>query len=235
MFFIKFFILYILIVIPNISVAETLTTNNAIVLMYHRIEHKKSSMTLQPESFYMEMSYLYENHYNVISSVEFINAIINKKTLPNKSVVITFDDGWKSQLYTMDTLKKYHYSATFALITECINKKGYISKYINENFIYVNHSRTHNTNDFLNNPDVNVSKQELLDTTNNFIPIYVYPYGKYNQKLIDILKKSGYIAAFGVGDGIVNIKKTNIYYINRFLITDKTTLKDFEKILFSEQ
>lgn len=246
MFYLKIIISFIFVIFPIFSKADTLThypqlsdkSNKAVVLMYHRISHKKSSMTLQPESFDQEMSYLHDNHYNVISSMTLVDAIRNKKELPKKSVVITFDDGWESQLYAMKTLQKYHYPATFALITECADKHGYIRKtdmdfYKNEDFLYVNHSRTHDVKDFLNNPDydVPISKKELYAITQKFVPIYVYPYGSKNNKLVEDIKKNGYIAAFGVNDNVIHINNTNIYNMNRYLINDKITIHDFQKIV----
>lgn len=213
---------------------------NAVVLMYHRLDDKNSSMSLNPASFDEEMKYLHDNGYHVISSMDLVNAIQHKTDLPSKSIVITFDDGWKNQTLAMETLHKYHFPAQFALITQYITDKyaGYLSKqdidkYEDDGFIFVNHSRTHFVKDYLHNPneDIEISTKQLKEITPLMIPIYVYPYGLQSHDLTIAIQKAGYIAAFGT-DGIsVNTHTANIYNINRFGITNEVSMDEFIKIV----
>ena len=214
--------------------------NESVVLMYHRISYLKIDMNTTPDLFESQMKYLKDNNYNVVSAVDLVDAIKNKKYLPPKSVVITFDDGWASQKTAMAILKKYNYPAMFSLITEyqTFANKAYLSrKDVKENesgkFIIVNHSHTHFVKDFLKVPynDVKISKQQMAETTDKFIPIYVYPYGKKNYALLDALDKNGYQAGFGVYGHPVDVKNANIFNINRYLMNDKVDIKAFEKIV----
>jgi len=214
--------------------------DKAVVLMYHSITEKTTDMNTTPEHFQQQMDYLKKNNFNVISSLELVNKIENKTPFSEKTVVITFDDGWASQKTAMDKLAVYHYPATFALVTEyqMYKNKTYLQKedfehYKDEPFTYVNHSRTHFTKDFLGNPvfDVKMSKYDIVKTTGEFIPLYVYPYGLKSPKLIKELKKNGYKAAFGVAGAPVNINKVNIFNINRFQINDAVSIDNFVKIV----
>lgn len=213
---------------------------NAVVLMYHRLDDKNSSMSIAPDAFNEEMKYLHDNQYHVISSMDLVNAIKNKSNLPSKSIVITFDDGWKSQNLAMQTLYKYHFPAQFALITQYIINKypGYLSqqdidKYEDDGFIFVNHSRTHCTKDFLHTSenDVKISTMQLKQIAPFIIPIYVYPYGLKNDDLKIAIQKAGYIASFGTNGSAVNTKIADIYNINRFGITHKVPMTEFIKIV----
>jgi peptidoglycan/xylan/chitin deacetylase (PgdA/CDA1 family) len=214
---------------------------HAVVLMYHTITEKKTDMNTTPENFQKEMKFLHENKYNVISILELVNAIKNKKELPDKTVVITFDDGWVSQLNAMDKLSIYKYPASFSLITNFLaqKNKNYLQKedfekYKSEHFVYINHSTTHAPRDFLDNPaiDVKKSKEEMIKSTGRFIPVYAYPYGMKSRELINELKKNGYEAALGVGEEPVNIKNGNLFNINRYNINDvHVDMVRFKKIL----
>lgn len=109
-----------------------------------------------------------------------------------------------------------------------------IKDYIHDQeFTFVNHSHTHVMKDFLDNPvyDVKISKEEMIKNTGKFVPIYVYPYGKRNAALVDQLKKNGYIAAYGVYGEPVDVKKIDIFNINRYLMNNTVDLKKFEDIV----
>lgn len=229
-FFLSFFVL-----IGNVDAKE-----QSIVLMYHRIGDVENDMNTTPQLFAEQMKYLHDHKFNIISAKDLVQAIKDRKPLPDKSIVISFDDGWKTQKNAMSVLNKYNYPAMFALVTEYQTYKNntYLSKEdINEasdkNFIFVNHSHTHFMKDFLLNPDqdVKISKAQIIQSTGKFVPIYVYPYGKRNKNLLSALVKNGYEAGFGVYGHPVDVKTANIFNINRYLLNDKTTMDDFIKIV----
>lgn len=233
-------ILKVLAAVSFCMCSSAFAKNEAIVLMYHRIAEWKNDMNTTPENFSSQMSYLKNNNFNVISSSVLVEAIKNKKQLPPKSIVITFDDGWATQKTAMKILSSYHYPATFALVTEyqVYRNKTYLQKadldeFKGQNFTYVNHSRTHFTKDYLGNPEKDVlqSKADMIKLTGDFIPIYVYPYGKKSKKLVSVLQKDGYEAAFGVNGQPVNVDNANIFNINRFLMNDSVSIEQFAKIV----
>ncbi len=90
------------------------------VLIYHDFweyasDDRKGFTSI--ESFAAEMEYLHNNGYRVISLKKLINHMESGEALPEKAVVITFDDGYKSN-YTLayPILKKYNMPATIFLI-----------------------------------------------------------------------------------------------------------------------
>lgn len=89
------------------------TSSKLIVLTYHNITEDNvnngSSITLK--DFKKHIDYLHKNNYRTIGIDEFLNYYKQKK-FPEKSVMITFDDGYKS-FYTMayPVLKKYGFKA----------------------------------------------------------------------------------------------------------------------------
>jgi len=62
-------------------------------------------------------SWLKENGYNIVSVQDILNAKHGRKTLPDKAILLTFDDGYKS-FYTLvfPLLKAFQYPATLAIV-----------------------------------------------------------------------------------------------------------------------
>lgn len=212
----------------------------AIVLTYHGISDIKNNMNTSLKTFEEQMSYLHENGYNIIKGSDLIKAINNKSLLPPKSVVLTFDDGWKNQDQAMEILDKYKFPATFGLVSifqkqnspTGLQKSDFI-KYQTDNFDYVNHSFTHRQSDYLGNPTKDLDKSEavLKQIFGKLSPYYIYPYGLKNAKLVTELKNRGYLGAYGVLGVPVDTRHSNVYNIPRYLINDKVSLDKFKTIL----
>ena len=106
----------------------TIFINNAsankphfLVLNYHDIivdaKSSVNSMDVSLEHFKDHLKWLQKNNYKIISVQNVFDAAAGQSKLPDKSVLLTFDDGYQS-FYTQvfPLLKKYHYPATIALV-----------------------------------------------------------------------------------------------------------------------
>lgn len=230
--------------------------SNLKVLMYHHILPRKdikgpwenNSSVLSLEDFENQMRFLKENKYNIVEMKEAKNYIYNIEDLPEKSVLITFDDGYKSNFeYAYPVLKKYAFKATIFLITSKI-EEYYEQKFISENlqyaseyelnkcsnvFSYGDHTyRLHRKDDesrkaFMNiktkeqiNNDINISQAILSKYVDEDTKVFAYPYGKYNEISQSVLKSKDYKLVFLINKGEVS-KKTNPYEIPRYGITSQ--------------
>ena len=94
---------------------RTITKSQVAILMGHRVSPRSdnwSSSSISPETFEKQIRYFVHN-YNVISLEKLVEYIKQVKTLPPKSVVITFDDGYKDNYqYAYPILRKYNLPAT---------------------------------------------------------------------------------------------------------------------------
>lgn len=181
------------------------------VLTYHDFTNgePENSMQINKDTFEEEMKYLYDHHYHTLT-LEDIECFIEKSCkLPKKSVLITIDDGWKSELeIAAPILKKYHLNATIFYIGE--NYDGHNENFINlediqlikeeyPNIEIANHSFSlHFEDAYL------LEKDQLLEDMNIMKEIhdskyYAYPYGRYSNQYIEALKEAGYSLAFGFG------------------------------------
>jgi biofilm PGA synthesis lipoprotein PgaB len=94
-----------------------------LILNYHDIltaegaQQSLNKMDVGIEHLEQHLNWLKKNGYKIISVQNIVDAAAGKYTLPNKAVLLTFDDGYQS-FYTrvFPLLKKYRYPATVALV-----------------------------------------------------------------------------------------------------------------------
>ncbi|WP_457623869.1 polysaccharide deacetylase family protein [Persephonella sp.] len=188
----------------------------ATVLIYHKFDEPKTPSTSIPiKDFEMQMRYLKENNFNVISIEKLIWYIQNKKDIPEKTVVITIDDGYRSTMKAYSVLKRYNFPFTVFLYMEGI---GRYPDFLTLEEIEIlkkdklvtfgNHSYSHKRfGRMIKNMDKEEFKRMILDDTRKaeerlenllgFKPkIYAFPYGEYNKVYINTLKELGYTALF---------------------------------------
>ena len=97
------------------------------VLMYHNIvldeNFHNQPDTVSVSMFDEQMKYLYDNNYKTLSMQEFYCWKIKKCSVPEKSVLITFDDGFYGIHYLGEPiLKKYNFVASAFLIGSTIKE-----------------------------------------------------------------------------------------------------------------
>lgn len=96
------------------------------VLMYHGVvETSDGKEDISWETFKDQMITLKQNGYETISLNELDEFLTKGKAIPEKSFVLTFDDGRKDSFYPVDPiLKELDYEAVMFVVTSTINQKS---------------------------------------------------------------------------------------------------------------
>lgn len=109
---------------------QVLAQDNYSVLAYHSVVDESApqaqrlyvSQTISAQQLISHFNWLKNNGYNVISWQQVIDAEQGKSTLPPKSVVLSFDDGYETMYSVIfPILKAYNYSAVFAPVSSWID------------------------------------------------------------------------------------------------------------------
>ena len=102
--------------------AETSYTANVPVLMYHHIDEEgNDDVNISSELFEAQMAALAEEGYTAVFPDDLAAYVYEGKALPDKPVVITFDDGYLSNYeYAWPILEKYGMKATIFVIGSTI-------------------------------------------------------------------------------------------------------------------
>jgi biofilm PGA synthesis lipoprotein PgaB len=95
--------------------------SNFKVLSFHDIVPEKNAASeiddVTTDNLINYFSWLKANDYKVISIQDVLNAKKTGNPLPDKSIVLTFDDGYKSfYTYVLPLLKTFQYPATLAIV-----------------------------------------------------------------------------------------------------------------------
>ena len=112
----------------NITAKDpALYTANVPILMYHNISDTVlSDMDVTPETFYRHMRALYENGFTTITLRQLVEFVDRGTPLPERPVVITFDDGYLSVYeYAFPVLRQFGMTATTFVIGSAVGTSYY--------------------------------------------------------------------------------------------------------------
>lgn len=189
--------------------------NGAVILQYHHVSETTPAITsVTPAQFREQMAYLADNGFNVISLKALVDAIHAERSLPEKSIVITFDDGYKNIAENAHPiLKEYGFPYTLFVAIEPI-EKGYremmswaqLEQLAAEGADIANHSWAHEhlirklpgetDQAWAERIEHNIlsTEEAIRQATGHNLKMLAYPYGEYNAKLQNMLARHGYIA-----------------------------------------
>ncbi|SDO78755.1 polysaccharide deacetylase family protein [Selenomonas ruminantium] len=197
------------------------------VLNYHQINDRdENALTVHTDQFEAQMKYLAEEGYHVITPEEMINAWENNEKLPEKPVIITFDDGYADNYRNaFPILQKYNLKATIFLISDYVSTyPNYltwtqISEMQDSGLIdFESHTLSHEQLDSTSPEDtwnqLDGSKKALEWHLQKEINFLAYPCGSYDEELQQLVKKAGYKGAFTVNYGLAD-KGENHYILDR--------------------
>ncbi|MBZ9626275.1 polysaccharide deacetylase family protein [Clostridium sp. FP2] len=201
------------------------------VLMYHKlttISAKQDGLVVLQSAFRSQMNYLKTHGYNTISLDQFYDNLSKGTALPNKPVLITFDDGYVNN-YTLayPILKANKQKATVFMISKDIdtNPGSMTSKQLKEmdanGFRVENHTNKHENLPTLSYTNqlatITKTKQVLEKLLGRKVVYLAYPYGAYNSSAIKAAKAAGCNLGVTTDAGLTS-NEDKPYEINRIFM-----------------
>lgn len=214
------------------------------VLMYHYIEDytdkdEYKELKVSKEKFQQQLQYLKDNGYTTLTLNDIYDFIINHKCMPEKSVALTFDDGYNDN-YTnaFPLIKEYGDKGTVFVVTDWVDKADlpYISsehlKEMDANGMdieshTVNHDHLPTLTYDKQLQTLKDSKAYLENLLNKKVSYIAYPFGEENENTLKAAKASGYNMAF-LSDGKWSDENQGIYTLARVYISSLFDIKEFE-------
>jgi len=195
------------------------------ILLYHHVSNEKrdSRYYISTQRFREQMMFLKKVGYTSIPISLLLNALIHGAELPERPVVITFDDG-PIDVYenAFPIMREHGYTGVLYLVANRLESEGFINKEQVKEMIAAgweigSHGLTHS--------DVTVSRpsardeilQSRLDLNDSLginVSSFAYPFGKMDTYTAKKVSDYGYVGAVGLGKSWKHTYTTQ-FYLNR--------------------
>jgi peptidoglycan/xylan/chitin deacetylase (PgdA/CDA1 family) len=204
------------------------------ILCYHKVnDDEKGYMCVPTETFRNHMKWLSENGYRSAGLFD----LLEGKT-DEKSVVITFDDGYEDNyLNAFPIMREYGFAGTIFLIARKIGEQSYlkisqIQEMHKADFEFGSHTLSHPNLKPLSadekRREISDSKiviEKLLGMQCDF---FCYPFGHFDKESIEIVKDCGYRGACSNTPGD-NRRINNRFLLERTEMAPHDTADDLKK------
>lgn len=198
------------------------------VLNYHKVDNYYHALSISPEEFEEQMAYLSQNDFTTITPDQLMAYLNHDRALPEKPILITFDDGYLDN-YTnaYPVMKKYGFTATIFLVTSKVGKEenfmnwDQVRTMQKDGFVFGSHTVSHAA---LTKISHELVMTELIDSRKEMeqqlgvkVRYFAYPTGVYNLQSEEMVKQAGYKAAFTIRYGQAGAE-SNPYALERIPI-----------------
>ena len=200
--------------LPEIANAATILNRPEVpVLCYHQVRDYKPSDSktakdyiVPVDTFRDQMKLLADSGYQAILPGQLYEYLITGKALPDKPVLITFDDTRLDQFTAaLPELDKHGFKAAFFIMTVSLGKPGYMSKeqvkqLADEGHTIGSHTydhknvKTYTVDDWVD--QVQKPSKQLQTITGKPVEYFAYPFGLWDKEAIAKLKDHDFKAVF---------------------------------------
>jgi len=226
--------------------AQRIDSNKKVpILVYHNImdhyDSQQSLVHISPAEFEEHMSAINDAGFKTITFQDYYHYVVNNRQLPEKPIIITFDDGYYSNYeYAYPILKKLDMKATIFVIT------GRMGMGKTDNVVYPHfgweeakemqnsgiidiqsHSNMHpvmtELDDEMLQLELRRSRYLIQKELNKPCDVFAYPYGMFNSHTQSMAQRAGYKIQVAVGDDGVNTKGSGLFQLKRLTAKGGTT------------
>lgn len=210
--------------------------NGLIILTYHSIDESGSAISVSPAAFEHHMRCLKKGGYHTLPLGEAVGYLEHNTVLPEKSIVIAFDDGYKNN-YTsaFPILKRHGFTAVIFLTSNHLGKINNwpnqhpsipslqllswdeIREMIEYGIEFGAHTRSH---PLLTEVDTETAREEIIGSKRDIeaelkrpIDFFSYPFGKFNERVREIAAVT-FKCAISTKPGKINFK-SDMYALER--------------------
>lgn len=204
------------------------------ILLYHEItaetpERNMAYMRTTKNNFEKQVAGLLEYGYTFISYDDLIAYNNGKKALPEKVVLVDFDDGFiGNYLYAFDIVKKYNIPINIYVVDDLVGTPGYFNweqakEMSDTGLVSINtHGKTHI---FYNKENTETLVEHIKYAHSNIekklgksvTKVFTYPYGAYTDEDLTALKQVDFVQNL-TNDEINNSDSLNLYGLSRIYV-----------------
>ena len=224
------------------------------ILMYHQIaasSEATSRLAVPPDAFAAQLAHLHDEGFTTLTASAAAAAVsADAGRLPDRPVVLTFDDGFADfHRAALPLLRKYGFTATVFVTTGWVQDAGthsagrrpgrmlswsQILEAADAGVEIGAHSHRHPQLDQIAGPDLrrelHGSKALLEDRLGRAVPGLAYPFGYSNARVRGAVQEAGHEYACAVGNMIVG-PASDPFALPRLTIRRSTRLRAFGQVV----
>jgi peptidoglycan/xylan/chitin deacetylase (PgdA/CDA1 family) len=216
--FLGIFLLFFIIFLVWLTFFKRKEEINLPIMALHKVDDKSELgiTRLKVSQFERLIQTLKEWGYETISLEEIFKPSVERK-IEGKKLVLTFDDGYEDfYINAFPILQKYNFTATVFLITGYVGKFNQWEAGFGRNFPHLNWKEIKEMSRYgisfgshtVNHPDLTklkkqqveyeflFSRKTIEDKIGKNVFYLSYPFGKYNDSVIEAARKTGYKRAY---------------------------------------
>lgn len=203
------------------TAAAAQAADTAVVFMYHRFgEIELPTTNVETQQFEAHLDYLDDEGFAVVSLGALIDALTGGDALPENAVVITIDDAYRSVYHVAHPrLRSRGFPYTVFVSSDGVDDglQAYMTwdqmrRLAREGATFANHGASHTS--LISPPsdgdhedwardDIERGLARLREELEPEERAFAYPYGEFNENVIDWVEALGYRIAFGQHSGAV--------------------------------
>jgi peptidoglycan/xylan/chitin deacetylase (PgdA/CDA1 family) len=189
------------------------------VLLWHSLDRSGGPISLGPELFATQIAWMARKGYATWPASRYVEALVNRERLPDRLVVLTFDDGYANVLESgLPVLWEHGFRATVFVVTgaagqmprwatstpsianEPILTWSQAQRAAEHGLEFESHTHSHPVLDEL--PEERIreelarSRRELEGRGWGGGRIIAWPYGRYTPRVGELAREEGYVAGF---------------------------------------
>ncbi len=228
------------------DLSTILSRNEVPVLCYHNIRDRNLPANsriidyeVKIQAFKDQMKSLADSGYKTITPDEYIAFLNNGTPLPDKPVMLTFDDTDKEQYAIGATeMNKYGFKGVFFIMTISIGRPNYMAKEELKNLsdsghIIAAHTWDHHRVTKYTDEDwekqLTESAKKLEIITGKPVKYFAYPFGLWNQPAIPQLQKRNITAAFQLSAKRDSLQP--LYTLRRMLVSGSWSVNTMHRAM----
>jgi peptidoglycan/xylan/chitin deacetylase (PgdA/CDA1 family) len=215
------------------------------ILLYHYIEpwpagadELRRDLTVRPEDFAAQMAYLHAQGYATVSLYDLLEAVTLGRQLPERAVVLTFDDGYRTLMeHALPILQPYGYTGTVFVVTQLMDEEfpqyltwAQAEALYSQGWKIEPHTKTHEN---LQGRERDFQLYQMLGSMQTVaahigtLPrFFAYPYGRYDELSVQLAREMHLWGAVTSGTGRVHTY-TDRFTWRRVRVSGSGTLADF--------
>ena len=203
--------------------ADTVPSHLTVLQYHHVSSDTPASTSISPEQFDKHLQWLEDNNFQAVPLVDALAKIHAGETLPDKTVAITFDDGYLDNYLTAFPLlrqRNWPFTvfvnpaphdagrtgwASWEQLREMSTAGASIANHTTSHEFLIRRKDDESEADWLNRIrlDIEFAERRIKEETNQSHKILAYPYGESSQDIRRLVAEMGF-TAFGQQSGAVS-------------------------------